>query len=210
MAGASAEARARYFLEMGRTYASTAHRPEDETPESKEKARVLYTSAFDTARDARLDGLAIDALHMMVTVDTAPADQLEWDLKALTFMENSSQPEAKKWEGSLRNNVGYANFLLGHFEEAIAQYRLSLAAHERAGRPANVRVAHWMIARALRAQGKYEQAIDIQLRLEREWSEAGEPDPYVFEELEELYRATGHVALADDYAAKLKASRAER
>jgi tetratricopeptide (TPR) repeat protein len=208
--GASAEAQVRYFLEMGRTYASTAHEPKDETPESKEKARLLYTTAFDKARGAHLDALAIDALHMMSTVDTEPADQLKWDLKAIAFMESSSQPEAKKWEGSLRNNVGYANFLLSNYEEALAQYRLSLAAHERASRPANARIAHWMIARTMRAQGRYQEAIDIQLRLEREWSETGQPDPYVYEELEQLYRAAGNVVLANDYAAKLKASREER
>ena len=207
---ASAEAQTRYFLEMGRTYASTAHQPDEDTPESKEKARSLYTAAFEKARDAHLDSLAIDALHMMNTVDTEPSDQLKWDLKALAYMESSSQPEAKKWEGSLRNNVGYANHLLGHHEEALIQYRLSLAAHERANRPGNVRIAHWMIARTLRAQGRLREALDIQLRLEHEWSEAGQPDPYVYEELEHLYRALGNVALADDYAAKLKASRQAR
>jgi tetratricopeptide (TPR) repeat protein len=208
--GASAEAQVRYFLEMGRTYASTAHRPEEETPESKEMARSLYTEAFERARGARLDALAIDALHMMSTVAIEPSDQLKWDLKALAYMESSSQPEAKKWEGSLRSNVGYANHLLGNYDEALAQYRLSLAAHERASRPANVRIAHWMIARTLRAQGRHREAIEIQLRLEREWSEAGQPDPYVYEELEQLYRATGNVVLADEYAAKLNASREER
>jgi len=207
---ASPEAQVRYDLELGRTYASAAHRPEEETPDAKERARSLYTAAFERARDARLDALAIDALHMMVTVDTEPNDQLKWALKALAYMENSSQPDAKKWEGSLRNNVGYANHLLGNYEEALAQYRLSLAAHERGGRPANVRIAHWMIARTLRAQGKLQEAIDIQLRLEREWSEAGQPDPYVYEELEQLYRATGNAARADEYAVKLQASKQTR
>ncbi len=204
---ASAEAQVRYFLEMGRTYASTAHRPEEQTPESKENARSLYTEAFERARGARLDGLAIDALHMMSTVDTEPSGQLKWDLEALAYMEASSRPEAKKWEGSLRNNVGYANHLLGNYDEALAQYRLSLAAHERANRPANVRIAHWMIARTLRAQGRHQEAIDIQLRLEREWREAGQPDSYVYEELEQLYRANGNALLADEYAVKLEASK---
>ena len=207
---ASPEAQVRYFLELGRTYASTAHQPKDATPESKEKARSMYMTAFDRARDAGLDALAIDALHMMAAVDTDPADQLAWDMKALALMQSSTQPDAKGWEGALRNNAGYANHLLGNHDEAIAQYRLSLAAHQRSNRPANVRIAHWMIARTLRAQGQYRDAIEIQLRLEREWNEAGTPDPYVYEELEELYRATGDVALADRYAARLKASQEGR
>ena len=208
--GASPETQVRYELELGRTYTSTAHLPDEQTPESRENARVLYAAAFERARDAGLDALAIDALHMMATVDTEPCDQLMWDLKAIAYMESSLQPEAKKWEGSLRNNVGYANHLLGNYEEALVQYRLSLAAHERAGRLPNVRIAHWMIARTMRAQERFQEAIDIQLRLEREFNEAGQPDPYVYEELEHLYRATGQRALADDYATKLEASRKPR
>ncbi len=59
----------------------------------------------------------------------------------------------------------------------------------------------------LRAQGKFQEAIEIQLRLEREWEQAGEPDPYVFEELEQLYRATHDTVQADSYATKLRLAR---
>ena len=154
-----------------------------------------------------VDALAIDALHMMAFVDTEPGAQLAWDTKALAHMEGSDQPDAKKWEASLRNNVGYARHLLGEYDEALRQFRLSLAAHERAGRARAVRIDHWMIAWTLRAQRKFDEAIAIQLRLEREWQEANEPDPYVFEELEHLYRATGDTAQAEAYAQKLRAAR---
>jgi hypothetical protein len=204
---ASAEAQANYYLELGRTYASPAHPPEALTAQNRQLARTLFMQAFETARQAQLDFLAIDALHMMPMADPDPKAQLEWDLKALDYLEASSQPAAKKWEASLRNNVGYAKHLLGQYDEALAQFRLSLAAHERAGKPKNVRVAHWMIAHTLRAQGKIQEAIDIQLRLEREWDQAGEPDRYVFEELEHLYRAANDTARADAYAARLRASR---
>jgi len=126
---------------------------------------------------------------------------------ALAYMDASTQEEAKKWEGSLRNNLGYAHHLAGRYDEALVQFRLSLAAHERNGRAANVRIAHWMIARTLRLQGKVQEAIAIQLRLEREWNEAGDPDPYVYEELEKLYRDAGNADLAEAYVAKLRASR---
>lgn len=206
----SPEAQVRYFLELGRTYASAAHPPEAQTPENKSMARLLYTQAFEAAQKVQLDGLAIDALHMMAFVDTEPKSQLEWDLKAVAYMEGSTQAEAKKWEGSLRNNVGYAQHLLGRYDEALVQFRLSLAAHERAGSVRNARIAHWMIAWTLRAQGKFQEAIDIQLRLEREFAQAGDPDPYVFEELEHLYRAIEDTAQADAYAAKLRTSRRQQ
>ena len=204
---ASAEARVNYFLELGRTYASPAHPREALTAEARQQARTLYVQAFEAARQAQLDYLAIDALHMMPMADPDPKAQLEWDLKALAYLEGSSQPAARRWEASLRHNVGYARHLLGQYDEALAQFKLSLAAHERAGKARNARIAHWMIAWTLRAQGKIQEAIDIQLRLEREWGQAGEPDPYVFEELEHLFRAAGDTARAEAYAAKLRASK---
>ena len=203
----SSEAQVRYALELGRTYASPAHPPDTQTAEQRERARVLYLRAFETANAARLDSLAIDALHMMVMVDSDPADQLAWNVKAIAYMEQSTQPDARKWEGSLRNNVGYANRLLGNYDEALRQFRLSLAAHEREGRVADVRIAHWMIARTLRDMKRFDEALPIQLRLERESAAAGEDDPYVFEELEQLYRATGDAVQADRYAERLRASR---
>jgi len=203
---ASPEVRVRYALELGRTWASAAHSPESQTPETRDTARRLYTEAFETARDAKLDDLAIDALHMMAFVDTAPEAQLAWDLKALAYMEASPQAEAKRWEGSLRNNIGYALHQQGRYDEAMVQLQLALAAREREGKADRIREAWWMIAWTLRAQGKLDEALAIQLRLEREWDAAGKPDPDVFEELELLYRAKGDAARAADYAAKRQAA----
>lgn len=205
-AGASPEVRVRYLLELGRTYASATHPAETRTAETIETARRLFLQAHESAARARLDGLAIDALHMMSFVDTEPDRQLEWDRKALATMEASDQADARKWEASLRNNVGYALHLSGDYEAALAQFRLSRAAYERAGSIRNVRIADWMIAWTYRAQKKYSEALAIQLDLERAWDAEGEPDPYVFEELEHLYRALGDEPRARHYAFKLKAA----
>jgi len=62
------------------------------------------------------------------------------------------------------------------------------------------------IAWTLRALGKLDEALAIQLRLEHECDEAGEPDPYVFEELELLYQALKDSERAAHYAARRKAS----
>lgn len=201
--GASPEVRTRYLLELGRSYASPVHPPEARTVANRETARSHYMRAFQLAVDAQLDWLAIDALHMMPLVDIDPAQRLEWNQKAIDFMEKSSQPAAKRWEATLRNNVGYARHLNGEHEEALRQFRLSLAAHERAGNAEAVRIAHWMIASTYRAQKQYADAIEIQLRLEREFDEAGKPDPYVYEELDHLYRAVGDDAKALHYKQRL-------
>ena len=203
---ASVQAKVHYHLELGRSYCSATHPPESQTSEIKEQARSAYMHAFELAQDGKLDALAIDALHMMAFVDTAPEDQLEWNHKALALVQSSSQQEAKKWEGPLRNNTGYALHLLGRYEDALLEFELALAARKRDGDPKAIRIADWMIAWTLRAMGRLNEAIEIQLRLEREWDEAREPDPYVFEELEHLYRELNDSEQAEMYAARRKAA----
>jgi len=119
-------------------------------------------------------------------------------------MHSSTQREAKKWEGSLRNNLGYALHTLGRYEEALSEFEMALAARERDGNPQTIRIAHWMIAWTLRVLGQLNEAIEIQLRLERECDEVGEPDPYVFEQLEHLYRTLRNDEKANFYAARRK------
>ncbi len=199
-ASAGPEARARYALELGRTYASATHPPESQTPESKKLALAAFERALETAKGAGLDGLAIDAIHMLAFVDTEPADQLKWGREALAVVMASNQQEAKKWEASIQNNIGYALHQLGRFDEALSTFKQALVIRERGTNAEAIRVAHWMIAWTLRAMGRMDDALAIQLRLEQECEAAKAPDPYVFEELETLYRARGDEVRAGHYA----------
>jgi hypothetical protein len=204
---ASAEAQVRYYLELGRSYASATHPAAERTPDNLERARSAYLRANELAIAARLDSLAIDALHMMAIVETDPARQLEWNEKALRVLERSDQTEARRWEGPLRNNIGLAKRQSGAHDAALTEFRLSRAAYERAGRTRNVRIADWMIARTYRDQRRYDEALAIQLELERAWDVDGQPDPYVYEELDQLYRAVDNEPRAAHYREKLKAVR---
>lgn len=191
---ASPEARARYHLELGRTYVSAAHPEASRTPENREIARRSYLEAFAIAERARLDHLAVDALHMMPFVDSDPAQQLRWNQRALAYVQKSEQPGAKRWEGSLRNNIGYALHRKGDYDAALREFRLSRTAFDSIGRTKEVRIADWMIAWTLRAQKKHKEALAMQLALERALDAAGETDPYVYEEIELLHRALGNEA----------------
>ncbi len=203
---AGIEVKVHYHLELGRTYSSATHSPESQTDETKQQARSAFMRAYKLAQEGKLDGLAIDALHMMTFVDTSPEEQLEWNRKAMALMQSSAQQDAKKWAGSLHNNTGYALHLLERYEEALDEFKLALAAREQDGDPQKIRIAYWMIAWTLRALGQLNEAIEIQLRLEKESDEAGEPDPYVFEELEILYKAINNNEKAEYYAARRKAT----
>lgn len=196
------ESKARYHLELGRTYCSPVHNASELTTEAKEKARKEYTEAFETARDAGLDYLAIDALHMMTVVDPEPQDQIEWNLKAIEYMNQSSQPEARKWEGSLRNNLGYALALAGRYDEALEEFELSLKARLAAENRQGAQIAKWMIGWTQRLKGDLQEALATQLKLERELDSIEESDPFVYEELETIFLAVGDEARASFYRDK--------
>jgi tetratricopeptide (TPR) repeat protein len=206
MRTAGPEARVRFHLELGRTFASAAHPADRLTAEATIQARRAYSHALELARAAQLDGLAIDAIHMFAFVDKAPADQLKWGQAALSVALSSQQPEARRWEASIRNNVGHALHQLGRYDEALNQFQLALAIRERGTNPRATHVARWMVAWTLRSLSRVDEALQIQLALEKQADAAGKPDPYVFEELEALYRVKGDLAKAHDYAERKNAS----
>ena len=200
LAGVNAEARTRYWLELGRSFSSATHPPDSQTAEAKEQAREDYKRALEIAKSGALDGLAVDALHMLAFVDTAPADQFKWGQAALSIAQASSQPAAKAWEPALRNNVGYALYQLGRYDEALDQFQQALALRERGSDIQATRIARWMVAWTLRALNRTDEALAIQLHLETERAAAGAPSPYVFGELELLYRSKGNEERANHYA----------
>lgn len=197
---AGPEAQIRYQLELGRSYVSATHRPEQITTESKAVARQCFNLALGTARVAKKDALAVDAIHMLAFLDTSPADQLMWGQSALELVEASTQADAKRWEPSIRNNIGYALHQLGQYDLALTQFQMAAKLRKRAGDASATRVADWMVAWTLRSLKRIDEALQVQLRLEKENTAAGTPDPYVFEELEALYLAKGDRVRSARYA----------
>ncbi|HEY9104171.1 tetratricopeptide repeat protein [Chitinimonas sp.] len=196
---ASAEVKTRYALELGRTYASATHPPATQTTQAKARAGELYRQALAEARKGGLDDLAIDALHMLAFVDTAPADQLHWADEALAIATTSSQPKAQKWAASLRNNKGYALHQLGRYEEALVEFQAALTLREQGDNAGAKRIARWMVAWTLRALKRDDEALAMQLQLEKDCAAAGEPDPEVYTELALLYEARGDADKAQHY-----------
>ena len=204
---AGPEARARFQLERGRTLVSATHRRAEITPEARDRARSAYLLAAQIAREAQLDALAIDALHMLPFVDTDAASQLKWNQQALDLANATQQPEARRWETMLRHNTAYALHQAGRLEEALALFQANIEPTQRRGNAEKTRIAHWMVAWTLRALKRFDEALVIQLRLERENDADKTPDPYVFEELAHLYRARQDGERAAFYDARLKATK---
>ena len=152
---------------------------------------------------AGLDALAVDALHMLPFTTADRAQDLVWNQEALALALASPQPDARRWEASLRNNIGITLNDLGRHAEALTMLQQALAALQQQAAPAGrQRIGHWMVANTLRRLGRIDEALAIQQRLEAENAADGTPDAYVFEELALLHRARGDTAQADAYAAR--------
>ncbi len=174
-------ARIRYLLERGRTWNGAGR---------KDEAKPLFVKAFERARAAGQELLAVDAVHMIAIV--VPADeQVVWHEKALALAEASENPRVRAWLGPLYNNMGWTYFDLGQFERALEIHRKGLAFRESQGDERPRMIAAWAVARMLRALGKPDDALGMQRELLEAWERFGEESGFVYEELGENLLALG-------------------
>jgi tetratricopeptide (TPR) repeat protein len=182
--GGSSRVAVRYLLERGRVFNSS---------QQPERAVPLFRDALERARVAAEDFLAIDAAHML-GIAAAPADRLKWNLEAIAMIEKTGDARSKRWLAPLYNNIGWTYHERGEYQQALTYFEQALPAWQARGDPANVRIAHWAIARAYRSLGRYDEALAIQRRLLAETAAANAPDGYVHEELGELLWVNGDAA----------------
>lgn len=182
-------ARVRYLLERGRVLNSSGQR---------EASMPYFEKALTGAMQAGEDNLAVDAAHMLGIV--APVDQqLDWNLKALAMAEASGDPAARKWRGSLYNNIGWTYHDQGQFDKALDMFQQALAFRQQQGQPGPIQIAQWCIARTLRSLGRVDEALAMQQTLLKAHAEAGTNDGYVLEELAECLAALGRNEEARPY-----------
>jgi tetratricopeptide (TPR) repeat protein len=140
-----------------------------------------------------------------------PAErQLEWHERAMGAAQQSANPRARGWLGSLYNNAGWTYHDLGRYDEALATFQKGLEWQRQAGKEREARIAAWTVARTLRSLGRHEEALQMQLDNHASLEAAGEPDGYTEEEIGECLLALGreeearphfaraHALLADD------------
>ena len=119
------------MLRTGRTLSSATTRPNRRRRRSGRRRAPPPAGLRDRPRGAaRRPGDR--RARMMAFVDTGPAERLQWNLQALALVEALSQPAAKKWEASLRNNAGLALHDLGRYPR---RWRSSSAVELRSAAP---------------------------------------------------------------------------
>ena len=181
--------RVRYCLERGRTFNSAG---------DKTRAAPLFREAWDVALAAHLDGLAVDAAHMLAIVES-PDSAEEWTRRGMELARRSEEPKARALLPALLNNHAWNLYDAGRLEESLTVFREAETAWRATGRQPQGRIATWSVARALRALKRHDDALRLQRDLEREWDAAGAADGYVFEEIAENLEALGRTHEATAY-----------
>jgi len=177
-------ARIRYLLERGRVFNSS---------KEPDKAWPLFLEAWELGQQAGEDNLAVDAAHMMAVVEP-PEQQIAWNQRAMELAERSQDPKARRWLGSLYNNLGWTYHYRGEHELALNLFERALKIREEQGQPKPIRIARWCIARTLRSLGRTEEALAIQRQLKQENANSGFEDGFVDEELGECLLSLGKAA----------------
>jgi len=171
---AGAEPRVRAALERGRTLRSSG-KPQQASP--------YFERAFELADGAGLERLAADALHMLALAAPALDARIAWNRKTIAYAERAKDPRARGWRAPALNNIGSDLRDAGRLAESLAAFEQALAAYRERARAGDVRFARWQVANVLRLLGRTEEALAMQLALERDQAAAGEPDAEVFDEL---------------------------
>ena len=173
--------RSRVLLERGRV-ANTAGR------EGRGSDRFL--AAWELARSAGEDALAVDAAHMLGIVEP-PDIARQWNERAMELARSSSDADAQRWIGSLANNMAWALHDTGDSEAALELFRIALAERERQDDAVRTRIARWSVARCLRSLGRADEALAEQRSLAHELAAVDEIDGYVTEEIAECLLVLG-------------------
>ena len=179
---AGARPRVRYLLERGRTFNSAG---------DEGGAREQFLDAWNDAGAARLEGLAVDAAHMVAITYSGTADAIPWNERGLALARGSKDAKARALIPAMLNNAAWDLHDLGRYAEALPLFEEALKEWSARGKPKQIRIAKWSLARCLRSLGRFQEALDMQRALEKEYAAEGEADPSVREEIAANLAALG-------------------
>jgi tetratricopeptide (TPR) repeat protein len=173
-AGLAAEPAVRVLLERGRLH-NTAGDPAGAAP--------LFAAAYERAEAAGLIGLAADAAHMLAIA--LPAEQHEeWARRGMALAESpraAGDPLARTMLAALLNNLAWDFADAGRWADALPLFERAVGLRRERGDAEPLRVARWSRARALRAVGRYAEALAEQRALAAGLN--GADGPFIAEEI---------------------------
>ncbi|MCC2670602.1 MAG: hypothetical protein K0Q72_3073, partial [Armatimonadetes bacterium] len=147
--------RVRCLLERGRVRNSSG---------SAARSIPLFREAWELARSAGHDGLAVDAAHMLGIVEE-PDVALDWNLRTIGLVEQSGDASVKSWLGPLYNNTGWTYFDRKDYDRALELLRKAEEWYLGHGNPTQIRVARYSVAKTQRLLGRVDEAFSVQREL---------------------------------------------
>jgi tetratricopeptide (TPR) repeat protein len=153
----------RWLLEKGRTLNSSGE---------PEQAKPLFVKAWQIGSEISEQALAVDAAHMVAIVAESE-EQISWNEKALDVARVSSDPKAQKWRASLLNNLGWTYYDLKEFERALGMFQEARELRVQREQPIEERIARYCVAKCLRAMGRVDEALELQLSVIRDAGDGG-------------------------------------
>lgn len=177
----------RLHLERGRV----------ENSSGNPKGSVLhFWAAFQAALAAGMDYYVVDAAHMLAIVLEGRDAQVRWNLAAMGLATESADPRARRWVGSLANNLGWTYHDAGELHRALRYFERAVEYRRKQGDAGATLVARWCVARCLRSLDRPGEALAIQRELAAQLVAEGKSDGFVEEELGELLLAREGLAEA--------------
>ena len=178
----------RYNLERGRVYYSI---------KLPEKAMKFFLTAQKLAELLKEDFLNVDALHMIAIAEKDSLKQIHWNERAIQVAMASTDKETQDWQGSLLNNTAWSLHDMKEYEKALDMFSKALDYRKKQGKPENIAIAMWCVARTYRSLNDIENALNLQLQINKYRQENNlEEGGYNFEELGEIYLLKGKKELA--------------
>ena len=156
LAHAGPRPRIRYLLERGRTFNS------DGEPE---RARPFFLEAFQRARKAKEEGLAVDAAHMVAITWSGTRRGIEWNRRGLALARASHDAKAQALVPAMLNNSAWDLYRLHRYPEALREFENAEREWARRGGPEQLAIARWSVAHCLRALGREREALAILVAL---------------------------------------------
>ena len=182
LAKAGSRPRIRTLLERGRTYNSAG---------DTGKAREHFLRGWEDASAAGLEGHAVDAAHMVAITYSGTADAIPWNERGLALARGSNDPKARALIPAMLNNAAWDLHDMGRYAEALPVFDEALREWTARGKQRQIRIAKWSVARCLRSLGRFQEALDAQRALEKEYASEGAVESSVLEEIGENRAALG-------------------
>ncbi len=187
-------AKVRYLLERGRAFNSD---------NQQTQAKPLFIKAWELGQTLGEDNLAVDAAHMVAIAEEDAQATLDWNLKGMAYAEASADPQAKRWLGSLYNNIGWTyHDMLQDYPKALEIFEKALVWYSARDDDEMTRIAKWCVARTYRSLGRVTDALTIHQEQLAVYESLGEEPGYTYEELGECLAELGKSNEAQPYFAK--------